>query len=143
MITPPGLTSQPGWVFLFCFFASRPDRHWLKKEPGRVGSHQRYLHQLDRQDGGRHQSPLGLLWWGGDSGGSLPRPSGHITGPPLITSCHIDEKSLKEGVFQMYTASCVFTLPPPPFFFFLYCKGTIKLLILSSSMSDCLIPGAQ
>lgn len=27
-----------------------------------AGSNAQYLHQLDRQDGGAHQSPLGLLW---------------------------------------------------------------------------------
>ncbi len=26
---------------------------------------------------------------------ALQRPSGHITGLPLITSCHIDENSVK------------------------------------------------
>lgn len=29
---------------------------------GTAGSNTSYLHQLDRQDGGAHQSPLGLLW---------------------------------------------------------------------------------
>lgn len=57
-----------------------------------------YLHQLDRQDGGAHQSPLGLFWLGEREGGTvraLRRPSGHITGLPLITSCHTDESSVK------------------------------------------------
>lgn len=60
-----------------------------------VGSNAQYLHQLDRQDGGAHQSPLGLLCWEGGAVRALRRPSGHITGLPLITSCHIDENSVK------------------------------------------------
>lgn len=57
-----------------------------------------YLHQLDRQDGGAHQSPLGLFWLGELEGGTvrtLWRPSGHITGLPLIMSCHTDESLVK------------------------------------------------
>lgn len=33
--------------------------------------------------------------WGGETVRVLQRPSGHITGLPLITSCHIDENSVK------------------------------------------------
>lgn len=55
------------------------------------GSNAQYLHQLDSQDGGAHQSPLGLLWLGGGGG----RNSGHIIGLSLIISCHTDENSVK------------------------------------------------
>lgn len=75
-----------------------------------------YLHQLDRQDGGAHQSPLGLLWLGegGERGGGALRPSGHITGLPLITSCHIDESSVRAALPDAW-CGCAFGLPHPPF----------------------------
>lgn len=77
------LTSEP-----YCY---KKQREGLAGMVGRIaGSNAQYLHQLDRQDGGAHQSPLGLLWlWG--AGG---RGSGHITGLQLIISCHTDENSV-------------------------------------------------
>lgn len=52
------LTSEP-----YCY---KKEREGLAGMVGRtVGSNAQYLHQLDRQDGGAHQSPLGLLWLGG------------------------------------------------------------------------------
>lgn len=41
---------------------------------GTTGSNVWYLHQLDRQDGGAHQSPLGLLWLGGARRRDTERP---------------------------------------------------------------------
>lgn len=73
----------------------RGRRGWWE---GASAPNAQYLHQLDRQDGGAHQSPLGLFWLGELEGGTawaLRRPSGHITGLALITSCHTDESLVK------------------------------------------------
>lgn len=55
------LTSDP-----YCYKKQREGQAGMVGRT--VGSNAQYLHQLDRQDGGAHQSPLGLLWLGGGSG---------------------------------------------------------------------------
>lgn len=42
---------------------------------------------------------------------ALQRPSGHVTGAPLITSCHIDENSVKETLIDVCYVSVCFELP--------------------------------
>lgn len=103
------LTSEP-----YCY---KKERVGLAGMVGRtVGSNAQYLHQLDRQDGGAHQSPLGLLWLGGG------RREGHwgpYRGPAdtsqdcpwsrPVTLMRIQSKRLLQ-MYSMFVSVCVWVL---------------------------------
>lgn len=89
-----GLTSNP-----HCYKKQREGLDGIVGGP--TSSNVWYLHQLDKQDGGAHQSPLGLLWLEGHGA-----PRGQITEPPLITSCHIDENSVR-ATDVLFRCCCV------------------------------------
>lgn len=90
------LTSDP-----YCY---KKDREGLAGMVGRIaGSNAQHLHQLDRQDGGGHHSPLGLLWLVGAG------DSGHITGLCQMHSYRCAACSslcMNEWVYVLYVRPC-------------------------------------
>lgn len=82
-----------------------------------VGSNAQYLHQLDRQDGGAHQSPLGLLCWegGGSEGPTEAQRTHHRTALDHILShwWELCQSHSYRCTVRLWLCVCVFKLPCP------------------------------